>query len=123
VKDKLRINKQHLFQFRQIQRSLDVRAEGRRTQGPFSAGGTRIDRRTLDDHLGGENPKRTVEALLEEALDRRPSLIQEPLKGSLGQPAPEIATRRPAVFLQQRSELVLLKPQESNVSRIVASVL
>jgi hypothetical protein len=64
-----------------------------------------------------------VEALFEEALDRRPSLIQESLKRSLGQPTPEIATRRPAIFLQQSSELILLKPQESNVSRIVASVL
>jgi hypothetical protein len=64
-----------------------------------------------------------VEALFEEALDRRPSLIQESLKRSLGQPTPEIAARGPAIFLQQSSELILLKPQESNVSRIVEGML
>ncbi len=64
-----------------------------------------------------------MEALLKEALDGRPSLIQEPLKRSLGQAAPEISIGCPAVFLQQSSELVLLKPEEPNVSRIVARML
>jgi hypothetical protein len=64
-----------------------------------------------------------MQALLKEALDGRPSLVQESLKGSLGQAAPEISTRRPAVFLQQSSELILLKPEEPNVSRIVARML
>jgi hypothetical protein len=123
MKDEVGINKQHLFQLRQIQRGLDVRAEGRRPKGPFSAVDAGIHRRALDDHLRGENAKGSVETLLEEALDRRPPLIQEPLKGSLGQSAPEISIGCPAVFLKQSPELVLLKPQEPNISRIVAGVL
>ena len=122
MKDEVGINKQHLFQLRQIQRGLNVRAEGRRPKGPFSAFDTGVHRRALNDHLGGQNSKGAVEALLEEALDRRPPLIQEPLKGSLGQSAPEISICCPAVFLQKSSELVFLKPQEPNVSRIVAGM-
>jgi hypothetical protein len=123
MKDEVGINKQHLFQLGQIQRGLDVRAEARRPERPFSTGDAGVDRRALDDHLRGENAKRSVEALLEEALDSRPSFIQEPLKGSLGQAAPEVPVRCPAVFLEQSSKLVFLKPQKPNVSRIVAGML
>jgi hypothetical protein len=105
MKDEVGINKQHLFQCRQIQRCLSCRAEGRLLERTFSAGRARVDGRTLDDHLGSQNPERSIEALLEEAVDRRPSLIQESLKGSLGKPAPEITACRPPVFLEERPEL------------------
>jgi len=123
VKDEVGINKQHLFQCRQIQRRLGYRAEGRLPERTFSTGRTRVDGRALDDHLRSQNPKRAIEALLEEAVDRRPSLIQESLKGSLRKPAPEITARRPAVFLEERPKLRLPKPKEPNVSCIVEGML
>ena len=123
MKDEVGINKQHLFQCRQIKRRLGCRAEGRLPERTFSTGRARVDGRALDDHLGSENSERSIEALLEEAVDRRPPLIQEPLKGSLGKPAPEITTRRPPVFLEERPELRLPKPKEANISRIVEGVL
>jgi hypothetical protein len=64
-----------------------------------------------------------METLLEEALDGCPSLIQEPLKRSLGQAAPEITARRPAVFLKQSPKLVVPKPQEPNISWVVEGML
>ncbi len=123
MKDEVGINKQHLFQCRQIKRRLGCHAEGRLPERTFSTGRTRVDGRALDDHLGSENSERAIEALLEEAVDRRPPLIQEPLKGSLGKPAPEITARRPAVFLEERPKLRLPKPKEANVSCIVEGVL
>ena len=123
MKDEVGINKQHLFQCRQIKRRLGCRAEGRLPERTFSTGRARVDGRALDDHLGSENSERSIEALLEEAVDRRPPLIQEPLKGSLGKPAPEITTRRPPVFLEERPELRLPKPKKPNVSRVVEGVL
>jgi hypothetical protein len=123
MKDEVGINKQHLFQCRQIKRRLRCRAEGRLLERSFSAGCACVDRRALDDHLGGQNAKGAVETLLEEAVDRRPSLIEESLKGSLGKPAPEITARRPPVFLEECPELRVPKPKEANVSRIVEGVL
>ena len=123
MKDEVGINKQHLFQCRQIKRRLSCRAEGRLPERPFSAGRACVDGRALENHLGSENPEWSIQALLEEAVNRRPSLIQESLKGGLGKPAPEITARRPAVFLEERPELRLPKPKEPNVSRIAEGML
>jgi hypothetical protein len=123
MKDEVGINKQHLFQLGQIQRGLDVRAEGGGTKRAPSTGRAGIDSRALENHLGSQNPKWPVETLLEEALDGCPPLIQEPLKGGLGQATPEITARRPAVFLKQSPKLVLPKPQEPNISWVVEGML
>ena len=84
MKDEVGINKQHLFQCRQIQGSLDVCAEGRGPKRAPPTGRAGIHSRALENHLGSQNPKRSMETLLEEALDGCPPLIQEPLKGGLG---------------------------------------
>jgi hypothetical protein len=55
--------------------------------------------------------------VLEEALGRCPSLIDEPLKGLRRQMGPELSTDRP-LLLEERSERRLVKPEEPHVSRV-----
>lgn len=123
MKHKVFIHKQHLFQLGEVERGLGVGAKRRRSQGAFSTGGAGIDRRQSLKHLRRHNPKGAVETLLQEALRGCPAFIDEALKRLARQTAPELAAQRPSLFLKQRPERGLLKPEQSNIAVVREVVL
>jgi hypothetical protein len=64
-----------------------------------------------------------MEALLQEALGRRPALIDEPLKRLARQTTPELAAQPPSLFLKQGSERGLVKPEQTDIAVVREVVL
>ena len=122
MKDHVLINKQHLFHCRQIELCLAHHAVRRPAQGLFPTVRANIHLRTSEDHIQRQQTRRSVEALLEEALGRCPSLVDEPLKGLGGDPRPEVSSDRP-LLLKERAKRRLLNPEKSHVPWIVQRML
>jgi hypothetical protein len=123
MKDKVLIHKQHLFQLGEVQRRRDVGAEARRPKRPFSAGGAGIHRRQTVKHRRRHDPKRTMEALLQEGLRCCPAFVDEPLKGLARKTAPQLAPERPSLLLKERPKRGLLKPEQPDIGMIREAVL
>jgi hypothetical protein len=94
----------------------------RPTQRPFSAGDTGIDCGALEEHLQGQNPERSIQTLLKEALCGCPALIDEALKGLRRQSGPEVSAHRP-LLLKIRAKGGLVKPEKAHICRIVPGML
>jgi len=80
-------------------------------------------RRLRDDHFGGHDARRTVQAFGKELQGSCPAFVDSPLKGLARSLGPEIAVGGPSVLLEESAELIVAKPEQAEVCVIPKAVL
>jgi hypothetical protein len=81
-----------------------------------------VDLGALQQHVYREDTRGSMKTLFKEALRQRPALVDEALKGTCRQPRPNLTVYRP-VFLKESPKGRLVKPEETNLRRVVQSML
>jgi hypothetical protein len=119
----INIHKKQLFRCGKVQGFLDGLAACRRRQRLASTRLAGIDIGELPEHLRGHNPHGSIEALLQECLGCRPSLVDKAVEDRARETRPDVLSALPTILLEVRSKVRVAEPQDVEVSLILLGVL